>query len=79
MPTSPCMPPLTERLLSDDDYFSERNLLALRNTRLANLLVLSSITIPTGIPMCGLMLFAPPSDEERLLSIGRAMERVLTA
>lgn len=78
LPTSPCFPPNTQRLLDDEDYFSERNLLALRNTRLANLLTLSSITIPSGTPMCGLMLFAPPGGEARLLSIARAMERVLT-
>ncbi len=78
LPSSPCLPPNTERLLTDEAYFSERNLLALRNTRLANLLTLSSITIPTGTPMCGLMLFAPPHAEERLLRIGRAIEKVLS-
>lgn len=77
LPTSPCMPPLRAELLADQDYFTERNLLALRNTRLANLLGLSSITIPTGIPMCGLMLFAPPGAEERLLRAGRAIEKAL--
>ena len=70
------MPPNAERLLSDGDYFAERNLLALRNTRLGNLLALSSITVPTRTPMCGLMLFGPPEAEERLLRIGRAMEKV---
>ena len=77
LPSSPCLPPMTERLLADEAYFSERNLLALRNTRLGNLLTLSSITIPTGTPMCGLMLFAPPHAEERLLRIGRAIENAL--
>lgn len=76
LPTSPCMPPNAERLLNDPDYFGERNLLALRNTRIGNLLTLSSITIPTRTPMCGMMLFAPPNAEERLLRIGRAMEKV---
>ncbi|MEM1164077.1 MAG: amidase, partial [Pseudomonadota bacterium] len=71
-----CMPPNAERLLNDPDYFGERNLLALRNTRIGNLLTLSSITIPTRTPMCGMMLFAPPNAEERLLRIGRAMEKV---
>ena len=77
LPTSPCLPPDAKRLEEDQDFFTERNLLALRNTRLANLLVLSSITIPTPSPMCGLMLFAPPHAEERLLRIGRALEKVL--
>ncbi len=78
LPASPCFPPETQRLLDDEDYFTERNLLALRNTRLGNLLTLSSITVPSGTPMCGLMLFAPPGGEARLLSIARAIERVLT-
>ena len=77
LPTSPCMPPDAKRLEEDQDFFTERNLLALRNTRLANLLVLSSITVPTPSPMCGFMLFAPPHAEERLLRIGRALEKVL--
>ena len=78
MPTSPILPPDAKRLEEDQAYFSERNLLALRNTRIANLLTLSSITVPTGHPMCGLMLFAPPHAEERLLRIGRALEKVFT-
>ncbi|MEO1494691.1 MAG: amidase family protein [Pseudomonadota bacterium] len=77
LPTSPCFPPETAKLLADEAYFTERNLLALRNTRLGNLLTLSSVTIPSGTPMCGLMLFAPSGDEARLLSIGRAIEKVL--
>ncbi len=79
LPTTACWPPETRRLLDDRDYFTERNLLALRNTRLANLLGLSSLTLPTGTPMCGLMLFAPPGAEARLLRIGSAIEKALAA
>ena len=77
LPTSPIYPPNAERLEADQAFFSDRNLMSLRNTRLANLLTLSSITIPTRTPMCGLMLFAPPHAEERLLRIGRAIEKVM--
>ena len=77
LPSSPILPPVTADLLADQDFFWDRNMMALRNTRLGNLLVLSSITIPTGTPMCGLMLFAPPHQESRLLSIGRAIEKAL--
>ena len=79
MPTTACWPPETERLLDDGKYFAERNLMALRNTRLANLLGLSSLTLPTGTAMCGLMLFAPPGAEARLLRIGSAIEAALAA
>lgn len=78
LPTSPILPPDAERLEKDEAYFTERNLLALRNTRIGNLFVLSSITLPTPHPMCGLMLFAPPQAEERLLRIGRALEKAMS-
>jgi aspartyl-tRNA(Asn)/glutamyl-tRNA(Gln) amidotransferase subunit A len=77
MPTSPCLPPKVADLLADEDYFSERNLLALRNTRLGNLLTLSALTVPTATPMAGLMLVAGPGREDRLLALGQAMERVV--
>ena len=77
MPTTACWPPDRQRLLDDEAFYTERNLLALRNTRLANLLGLSSITIPTGTPMCGLMLFGPPNAEARLLRAAAAIEAVL--
>ncbi|WP_439153851.1 amidase, partial [Yoonia sp.] len=38
MPTAPIMPPNAQRLLDDDAYYKSENLLALRNTRVANLL-----------------------------------------
>ncbi len=79
MPTTPIWPPEVRRLLDDPAYFAERNLMALRNTRLANLLGLCSLTIPTNTPMCGLMLFAPPRAEARLLRIGSAIEAALAA
>ena len=77
MPTSPCLPPPVADLLADEEYFIERNLLALRNTRLGNLLTLSALTVPTATPMVGLMLVAGPGQEARLLALGQAVERVV--
>jgi len=77
MPTSPCLPPLVADLLADDEYFSKRNLLGLRNTRLGNLLTLSALTLPSAVPMAGLMLVAGPGQEELLLALGQAMEGVV--
>jgi aspartyl-tRNA(Asn)/glutamyl-tRNA(Gln) amidotransferase subunit A len=74
MPTAPCLPPPVAELLADEDYFIERNLLALRNTRLGNLLTLCALTVPTAAPMIGLMLVAGPGQEARLLALGRAVE-----
>ena len=38
------------------EHFSEKNLLALRNTRIANSLNLCALTIPTETDFSGLML-----------------------
>jgi aspartyl-tRNA(Asn)/glutamyl-tRNA(Gln) amidotransferase subunit A len=78
MPTSAILPPPVDRLLADDSYYIERNLMALRNTRIGNLLGCSAITVPTGIPMVGLMLVAEPGGEQRLIRAGRVLEQVLT-
>jgi aspartyl-tRNA(Asn)/glutamyl-tRNA(Gln) amidotransferase subunit A len=78
MPSAPILPPNANRLLTDDDYYKTENLLALRNTRIANLLDLTSLTLPTGTPSCGVMLNAPKHDEARLLRIGSAVEAALS-
>ena len=77
MPATANLPPSTERLLADADHFAEENVLTLRNTRLANMLGLCALTLPTGMPGCGLMAMAPPAAEARLLRVGAALERVL--
>ena len=77
LPTSAILPPQRDRLLSDETYYVEENLLALRNTRVGNLLGLSALTLPTGVPMCGVMAMAPPRQEHRLLRLGAAMEAAL--
>jgi aspartyl-tRNA(Asn)/glutamyl-tRNA(Gln) amidotransferase subunit A len=78
MPTTPCLPPQVADLLADDQYFAKRNLLALRNTRLGNLLTLSALTVPTATPMAGLMVVAGPGQEDdRLLALGQTVEGVV--
>jgi aspartyl-tRNA(Asn)/glutamyl-tRNA(Gln) amidotransferase subunit A len=76
-PTVPILPPNAERLGSDDDYYVSENLMTLRNTRIANMLGLSSLTLPTGTPSCGLLLMGRPDGEEALLRIGAACETAL--
>lgn len=79
MPTGPCLPPPTDRLLADESFYTERNLLTLRNTRLGNLLTLSALTVPTAAPMCGLMVVGGPRQEAMLLEVGRGIEPVIRA
>ncbi len=77
MPSAPILPPNAERLLTDDDYYKSENLLALRNTRVANLMDVCSITLPTGVPSCGIMFNGQNGTEERLLRLAEAAETVV--
>jgi len=76
-PGSPIMPPNAQRLENDEEYYLTENLYALRNTRVANLMGLASLSLPTGTPSVGLLVNTPPNSEERLLRIGAAIEGAL--
>ncbi|KNG93495.1 amidase [Pseudaestuariivita atlantica] len=77
VPTSPILPPKLERLTTDHAYYVTENLLALRNTRIGNLMGLAVLTLPTGTPSCGISLMGAPMGEEKLLRLGVAAERAL--
>ncbi len=77
LPTSPILPPEAARLLTDEGYYVAENLLALRNTRIGNLMDGCALTLPTGQPSAGITLMAGPGQEERLLRLGAAAERAL--
>jgi aspartyl-tRNA(Asn)/glutamyl-tRNA(Gln) amidotransferase subunit A len=77
LPTAPILPPDANRLLTDDAYYVTENLLALRNTRIGNMLGLCALTLPTSQPSCGISLMAAPGAEARLLRLGAAAERAL--
>ncbi len=76
-PTCPILPPIVNHLLDSEDYFTTCNLLSLRNTRIANLLGLTSITIPTEIKHCGLMLLAKPQNELNILRTAKLLEDLI--
>jgi aspartyl-tRNA(Asn)/glutamyl-tRNA(Gln) amidotransferase subunit A len=77
LPTVPNLPPEIDRLMIDADYYVTENLMTLRNTRVGNLMNLCGLTLPTGVPSCGLMMLCPPMTEERLLRLGVAAEAAL--
>lgn len=77
VPTTPNMPPHVGRLIEDQAAFNRENLLALRNTRIANLMGLCALTLPTDTPSCGISALAPAGAEGRLLRLGAAMEAAL--
>ncbi|MCE8007203.1 amidase family protein [Aestuariivita sp.] len=76
-PTAPNLPPNLDRLGKDADYYVTENLLTLRNTRVGNLMGLCALTLPTGVPSCGIMLLGAPDMEEALLRVGVAAEAAL--
>jgi aspartyl-tRNA(Asn)/glutamyl-tRNA(Gln) amidotransferase subunit A len=77
LPTSPILPPSANRLMTDSAYYMAENLLALRNTRIANLMGVCALTLPAGEPSCGISLMGAAGGEGRLLRLGAAAEPVL--
>ncbi|MEM0976328.1 MAG: amidase family protein [Pseudomonadota bacterium] len=77
LPTSPITPPEKERLLTDAEYYKRSNLLALRNTRVGNLMGVSGISLPTATPSVGFMILDPLGADHRLFSVSTAIEGVL--
>ena len=49
LPTSPILPPTASRLIEDPAYFVAENLLALRNTRIANLMCATANDAPRAL------------------------------
>ncbi|MDA5556545.1 amidase [Shimia sp. MMG029] len=78
MPTTPILPPNVERLMSDQEYYVTENLLALRNTRMGNLMSSAAMTLPTGVPSCGVMLVVKGGDEARLLRLAAGVEALFS-
>jgi aspartyl-tRNA(Asn)/glutamyl-tRNA(Gln) amidotransferase subunit A len=81
-PTCAISPPPIAVLEADLDAYAKANARALRNTRLGNFLGVCAITLPcghdrNGIPV-GLMIMGAPGWDERLLRIGKALEKVLS-
>ena len=77
LPTAPILPPKTSRLLTDDAYYVTENLLALRNTRIGNLMDQCVVTLPTDQPSCGISIMMGPGQEGRLLRLSLAAESCL--
>ena len=77
MPTAPILPPNVARLLEDDAYYVTENLMALRNTRIGNLMDAPGVTLPTGVKSCGILLNGHNMQEERLLRLAAAAEAAL--
>ena len=78
LPTAPILPPKIDRLLSDLEYYTQINLLALRNTRIGNMLGLCVSTLPTGTASVGISFMAKPGDDEALIKQSLSLEKILS-
>jgi aspartyl-tRNA(Asn)/glutamyl-tRNA(Gln) amidotransferase subunit A len=75
LPTSPILPPNAQRLLDDPAFFAAENLLALRNTRIGNLMGGAAINLPTAQPSVVISLMG--QNGAHLLRAAFAAERAL--
>ncbi|MFN4089074.1 MAG: amidase [Alphaproteobacteria bacterium] len=79
-PTVPVTAPAIDDVAAPEAYHAA-NMMALRNTCIANMLGFSALTMPVGLDAAGmpvgLQLMAAPDQEELLLAGGFACERVL--
>ena len=76
-PTGANLPPQLDKLMEQGDYYVTENLLTLRNTRVGNLMGLCAITLPTGVPSCGISLMGAAMQEDRLLRLALSAEQAL--
>jgi len=78
-PTVPILPPPIADVIDDADAYAHANSMALRNTRLGNVLPCCALSLPCGAPQvpAGLMAMAPSGEDARLLRLGAALETAL--
>ena len=80
MPTVPIVPPGIDPLIQDDQHYGKTNLLVLRNCSVINFLDGCALSLPChahGEPPVGFMLASVGGNDQRLLSMGLAVEKVL--
>lgn len=77
-PTAPILPPPLSDM-EDSEAYSTKNALALRNTRLGNVLPCCALTLPCGEPEIpvGLMAMAPAGADRFLLRVGAIVEKIV--
>ena len=81
MPTVAIRAPLIAPLEADDTLFNATNLLALRNTSLANFFDLPALSLPlpvNGLPV-GFMLVGAAMSDRRIFAIGQGVEAAFKA
>ena len=75
LPTTANLPPEVDVVSRRPAFSPPRTCSRCATPTSRNLLGLCAITLPTGMPYCGLMLMAPGGDEARLLRLAAARRR----
>ncbi len=77
-PTLPILPPPMARMAGDRAAYARANALALRNTRLGNVLRLAAVTLPVtdSLPV-GFTIARPAAENRALLCVAAAVEKLL--
>tara|TARA_B110000238_G_scaffold139271_1_gene150194 strand:- start:335 stop:685 length:351 start_codon:yes stop_codon:yes gene_type:complete len=78
MPTIPILPPKIKDVTNNEKLYDKYNMLALRNTRIGNVLPMCSISLPCpGSLPIGLMLSMPISKDNKLINLAETIFNII--
>jgi len=78
MPTTPILPPRIKEVTNNEKLYDKYNMLALRNTRIGNVLPMCSISIPcTGSLPIGLMISMPIGNDKKLINLAETIFNII--
>ena len=78
MPTIPILPPKIKEVTNNEKLYDKYNMLALRNTRIGNVLPMCSISLPCpgNLPI-GLMLSMPIGKDNKLINLAETVFNII--
>ena len=78
MPTIPILPPKIKDVANNESLYDKYNMLALRNTRIGNVLPMCSISLPCpGSLPIGLMLSMPIGKDNKLINLAETIFNII--
>ena len=78
MPTIPILPPKIKDVTNNEKLYDKYNMLALRNTRIGNVLPMCSISLPCpGSLPIGLMLSMPIGKDNKLINLAETIFNII--
>ena len=78
MPTVPILPPKINEVQSNEQLYDKYNMLALRNTRIGNVLPMCSISLPCpGDLPIGIMLSMSIENDEKLINLAESIYNII--